>query len=155
MNRMFFVLGLLVLPQLGGCALVQFSKRVEPPMVDVMRVALAEQSEEGVVVHAMIRVQNPNDVPLPLVASEYTVLLDPNHSFTFDDKLQQMLAAKGIQELRLSAAFATKGQAVAEATYHIRGLVRYEPPGQIRRILTDSGIPLPAVAYSETGQLAP
>ena len=65
MNRMFFVLGLLVLPQLGGCALVQFSKRVEPPMVDVTRVALAEQSEEGVVVHAMIRVQNPNDVPLP------------------------------------------------------------------------------------------
>ncbi len=155
MKRMFFVLGLLVLPQLGGCALVRFPKRVEPPVVDVMRVVLAEQSEEGVVVHAMIRVQNPNDVPLPLVASEYTVLLDPNYSFTFDDKPQQMLPAKGIQELRLSAAFATKGQAVAGATYHIRGLVRYELPGQIRRILTDSGISLPAVVYSSTGQLAP
>ncbi|MEE9212313.1 MAG: hypothetical protein V3U29_06635 [Phycisphaeraceae bacterium] len=131
----------------GGC---QFP---DHPTVRVVSVSLAEQTDAGVRVELLIAVENPNSVSLPLKQNRYSLTLDQVGTFSFTDAANRTLPARGVQTLTMAAALATNGRDVTGTPYHVTGSISYEPPGEVRKLFTDAGVPLPAVQFSDSGRL--
>ena len=99
-----------------------------------------------------VELQNPNNVPLPLRRAQYTVEVAGAEPFSFRDQPARTLPASGRQTVELAAVF--PGDATG-ATCHVSGWITYEPPGEIRKLLTESGIPLPNADFSSTEKSSP
>jgi len=132
----------------AGC---QTAAKIQPPTAQVAKVELVEQTTQGARLRLTIAMENPNQVPLPLGASQYTMVLDGDHTFSYTDRPKRTLPAGGQQILELPAAFETGGREVSGSAYTVTGTVSYRPPGQFRRLLIETGLPLPTVEYSASG----
>lgn len=131
-----------------GCSSVQ------RPTARVEQVAVTEQTPQGLRVEFTVALENPGDTPLPIRETRYSIELGESAKpFTFTDKTVATIPANGVQTLTFPAAFAD-GDASGRP-YHLTGAVVYEPPGEFRRLLTESRIPLPFVEFSATGNLEP
>ena len=133
---------------LGGCT-------VHRPVAYVRSVALTDQTAEGGRVVVTVELDNQGETPLPLTEASYTVAVDGYGSFRFTEVQAATMAANATQRVSLAAAFATDAAGLAGRSYHAFGRLFYEPPGEIRRILTDAGIPLPSVGFAASGRLEP
>lgn len=139
---------LLVVMLSAGCAGLQ------RPTAQVAGVSAAERTPHGVRVEFTVALENPNDTPLPIRETRYTVDLEQAGDFTFTDKTAATIPANGVQTLTLPAAFALPGEDGAVGRgYRITGTAVYEPPGELRRLLTESHIPLPSADFSASGTL--
>lgn len=139
-----------------GCALLAGCSGLQRPTSQVGSAAITDASEQGARVVIPVVLRNPNDTPLPIRETRYTIGIAGHEPFEFTDKTVATMPAQGVQTLRLPAAFATFGdgaEALAGRSYTIRGSVVYQPPGEIRQLLTDSGFPLPSVGFSGSGEL--
>ncbi len=145
--RMRKTISLLLLITLaaGGCA-------VQRPSARVTGVEIAEATEEGSRLLVTVVLDNPRDEPLPIRRSRYELSVD-GETFEFTDLAAATMPAQGSQTLRLPAAVRVPAAAVGSRPYEVRGSVVYEPPGEIRDLLTDSGVPLPSVTFSQSGRL--
>ncbi len=148
MTKPAFMLLTIATLALTGCA---FSD-IKAPQARVESVRLTEQSDKGARVEVALIMTNPNDKALALKRTDYSVRLSQGGVFRFKDESNRTLPANGEQTILLPAAFATDGN-INAAQYEVRGDVSYEPPGQLRRSLTESGIPLPSVSFSKSGSL--
>lgn len=151
--RNFCSLGLMLMSMLlplGGCASVWQS--VEEPGIAVEKVQLTQRTQEGVRVEVTVRLSNPNEIALPLVYASYGVELDGLGRFELGDQTNRTLPAKGSQVVVLPAAFALPEGSSDTQGYSVWGSVEYVPPGQLRRVLTESGVPLPSASFSEQGR---
>jgi hypothetical protein len=132
---------------LCGCAVVK-----RPP-ANVTSVAVTEQTDQGGRIEVVVDLVNPNDdTPLPMPRAIYTVTVGDDKTFHFEQIPAATLPAAGVQTLTLPAAFADAAP-LAGQPYRVTGRVEYTPPGEIRRILTDSGLPLPSSPFSAQGTL--
>jgi len=61
------------------------------------------------------------------------------------------IPANGVQTVTLPAALAT--DTVEAGDYQVRGTLVYEPPGEIRKLLTEYGVPLPSASFKAQGAL--
>ena len=143
----------LLLLAAGGCQGVTDLRDIEPPSARVSRVELVETTDEGAVVRVLVDLENPNRLALPLVASRYTLTVGERYTYSVTERPNRTLPSLSTQTLDLPAAFATGGADLAGAPYRVSGTIEYQAPGPLRRIMTDSGIPLPSVPYSATGTL--
>lgn len=137
----------------GGCRAVARLRGIQPPEAEVTGVHVLEQTEEGARVRVQVKLTNPNDVPLPVVASDYHMTLAEAGSFKFVDRPGRTLPAESSGSVELMAAFETGGADVSGRSYRVTGWLFYEPPGQLRRLLTESSIPLPRVRVDTAGHL--
>lgn len=128
---------------LAGCGLT-------PPTADVTEARVDAATPEGSRVVFTVTLQNANDVPLPIRRTNYTVTLG-TQSFEFTDLAAATIPANGAQVVVIPAAFAVPEAGLSGAAYELRGHVTYEPPGEVRDLLTDSGVPLPRVGFVERG----
>ena len=145
-----------LLPVLGGCALTDVDQMfVAQPRAQVKAVRLIEQTNEGARVEVVVTLKNANDVPLPLVASACSMSVAGRSPYRSATDPNAVLPAASTQEIVIPLAFATPEpeSAVTDAAYSISGSVTYEPPGQMRKLLTESGVPLPQVLFSGTGRI--
>ena len=94
--------------------------------------------------------ENPNDVALPIVRAKYEVELAGAEAFAFTDLPKATLPANGTQTINLPAAFATDG---GSGNYQVKGQLTYEPPGEVRKLLTEYGVPLPSASFKDNGTL--
>ena len=135
----------------GGCV-----SSITSPTASVQSISLVDQSAQGARIHVTLELKSDNAVPLPLVECGYSVDLDGIGSFTFVDKPNKAIPAKRTdinagparQTLTLVAVFATGGREVKGANCRVSGSVVYEPAGEIRKVMTESSIPLPSVSFS-------
>ena len=63
------------------------------------------------------------------------------------------LPAGGRQTVPLVASFAADGQDLKGRACTVTGTISYRPPGQLRKVLTESYVPLPSVTFREQGVL--
>lgn len=135
---------------LGGCAsnLKQVSARVDSVRID-------EQTDEGVRVLVTVVAENPNDVALPIVRARYAVELPGTDAepFRFTDLPAVTVPANGVQTVTLPAALALSGANAVGAGYKVSGSLVYEPPGEIRKLMTEYGVPLPSASFKQQGSL--
>lgn len=151
MNRPWTILAACVtfsaLFALGGC------ETLETPLVEVVNVRVAEQTADAARIEAMIELTNPNDTPLPLTKCNYTISVAGAQGVSLEDIPHRTLPALGKQTVKLPAAIRTNGANVSGAAYNVSGSVTYEPPGEMRKVFTESGIPLPWVDFAKTGRV--
>ena len=133
----------LMLGVLGGCE--------ASPAVDVADVRIVDQTEQGGRVLLELDVSNPNDFPLPMPTANYTVTIEGAGTFTFDGVVPlAVMPMQASQTLTLPAAYSTATPLVGRS-YRAYGHVTYDPPGEFRAFLKESGFPLPNVDFDKTG----
>jgi len=133
-----------------GCSQFQ---AMQPPQLQVQAMKIAQQTEEGARIEITLLLQNPNDKALPLTYTDYRVEVPGVGVFAFGDETNRTLPAGGTQTVVLPAALATRGRELHGIPCVVSGSVSYDPPGQLRKILTESGVPLPSVNFTSTGPL--
>lgn len=127
---------------------------VQNPTVQVRSLQIVEQTRDGARLLLTLDVTNPNQAALPLVFSSYDVQVDGATGFGFADVCNRTLPAQGTQTVVLAAAVAGhEGRSLDAAAYRVNGWMSYEPPNQWRRLLTESGVPLPTVGFGKSGIL--
>ncbi len=147
MNRMAWLV-VCSLAVLTGC-----SSNLKPVTTRVDSVTVDERTEQGVRVLVTVIAENPNDVALPIVRARYEVDLAGAEAFAFTELAKATLPAHGTQTITLPAAFATEGGGAAGQSYKVKGQLTYEPPGEIRKLLTEYGVPLPSASFKDDGAL--
>lgn len=143
------VLGIVCLSALlGGCStnLRQVTARVDAVSID-------EQTEQGVRLLVTIVTENPNNVQLPIVRAKYKIELAGAEPFEFTDLPKATLPGNGTQTITLPAAFSLQGGDASGRQLEINGHLIYEPPGEIRKLLTEYGVPLPSAEFKTKGTL--
>lgn len=130
----------------GGCA-------VQRPTAEVTGVRVGDATDEGSRVVVTVALHNRSDTPLPIRETRYTLQVD-GEEFAFTDVAPATIPASGTQTLRLPAAVRIPASAIDGRTYEVSGQATYVPPGEIRDLLTDSGVPLPSVSFSGSGRLS-
>ncbi len=142
------ILGLALM--LGGCgvALQPVSTRVDSVQID-------EQTDEGVRLLVTVIAENPNDIPLPIVRAKYQVELPGAgvETFKFTDLPMATMPAKGKQTITLPAAIAMSGGNATGQQVKVNGQLTYEPAGEIRKLMTEYGVPLPSSGFRSQGEL--
>lgn len=161
------VLACFVSTMCGGCA---WYNSVPTPAASVKSATLANQAGDASRVEVLLELANESPAPLPLVQCDYTISVAGVGSFSFSDKPNRTLPGKprdpgattpgavgaagdGTQRLTLPAAFSAGGQSVKGAAYQVTGSVTYDPPGEMRKLLTESYIPLPSIPFSGSGTI--
>ncbi len=125
---------------------------VTTPTYELRGVEVVEQGERGASLRAVLVIRNPNAVGLPLRVSGVSIALEGLGSYAYDAMPAVSLPPSGEQVVLLPMAVALRRGASAEgAAYALSASLSFEPPGEVRRVLTDSGVPLPVVSVSESG----
>lgn len=123
---------------------------VDTPQAQIIGARQVAQTSEGARVIATVDITNPNDIALPIARVDYTLTIEGKETFSFSETGNQTLTKKQVRRLELPAAFASDASLVG-ASYTLEGSASFEPPGELRRFLTDSGIPLPKVTFAGSG----
>jgi len=122
------------------------------PTAQVRSVAIDQSTDQGATVRIHVELTNTNDVSLPVSEAPYRLAVG-EHVFEFTAVPPVTMPAGGSQMFSLTAAFPASGESLRGREYDLSGRGVYEPPGEIRKILTDSNIPLPSVGFSDRGVL--
>ncbi|MEX0744403.1 MAG: LEA type 2 family protein [Phycisphaeraceae bacterium] len=142
MSRWFVgMLGLLAC--VGGC------QTVAAPEAEVQSVAVTQQTDDGARVEVLLSVHNPNDFALPVRSAGYTVRLAETSRFAFTDEPAVTLPPNASQVLVLAAGFAADDAIADAAGVRVTGHLRYQPPGDLRELLTEYHFPLPHIRFGE------
>ena len=150
---------------LNGCAAVPGFEDLSGCSIQVLDAQVLEQSAQGGQVVLFVRVTNPNpqELPIPRVTCDLDV--EGGGRFTFTDVPYATLPGGGksggepgggageaaFQILEIPGALA--GSALAGKRYTVRGTVVFQPDGQLRRVFTDLGLPLPRTRFAGSGTL--
>ncbi len=159
MPRLLLGLTLPLLLAAHGCGPLEMPDLpdpVEAPQVRVDGVELVEKTKEGARFRIHLRMSNPNDVQLPLRLATYQLNVGAS-SYAGDTRPNVTLpGTEHARSITFSLPAAIGAASVSPGTpWRATGRVRYEPPGKLRQMFTDIGIPLPEVAFSGRGRLAP
>ncbi|MEQ9453332.1 MAG: LEA type 2 family protein [Phycisphaeraceae bacterium] len=144
-KRLLMVLVVLC-PVLGGCLAPR-------PGVEVARVDVIDESSEGVSFRVLVAMENPWNEPVTIGTASLTVSVEGVSRFSDTDVPPVSLPAGGVQTIELRAALPGSLASLAGRAMTARGEVTYTPPGDLRVILTETGVPLPRADFSWSGEV--
>jgi LEA14-like dessication related protein len=154
--RKMWLAGLACLLMLGmtGCKVYrQFaSPDLKAVTVQKVEVKLVEQSAEAAKFDVILTLANPNTTPLPLVKADLSLNVTGHGSGSTEYLLHRTVPANGTQIVTVPVLIVTTQQVTAGTAYATKGTATYEPPGEIRKLMTDSNVPLPAATFDAQGQ---
>lgn len=142
----------LLLGGLGGCGIIKLPrlpKPLAPIHATVERAALVDLTDEAAAVAVYVRMVNTNDEPMPMVIARYTVECGqakytgdqvPNATMP-DDSLEQVV--------HFPAVLLDVGNPVGREI-RASGTIEIQPPGEIRKLMTEWRIPRPTVSFDGT-----
>jgi len=155
-----WVAGLLALVLLAATS-CRSAKKIATPSAQVLGVTLVEQTPYGARLDIVVGLANPNLIALPLIKCDYTIAIDGVGSYWFSDQPHRTLPAGlesggeplGLQKLRLPVAIEHEGGDLTGTAFKVHGMVLYEPPSEIQKLLMESNFALPKVEFFGTGQI--
>lgn len=127
--------------------------RVTRPGAEVKSLAVTEVTDEGARVEVTVELTNPNDLALPLRVARYTLRIESLGQTSLTDLPPVTIPAKGSRLMVLPASLPFEGGELSGQAYSFDGTVTFEPPGEVRRVMTESGIPLPSTPFRGEGTL--
>ncbi len=145
--------GLVGILSLTGCvsmkpSLPKLPKVLQKPETEVARVDLVERSNEASRYFVTVILKNPNDYPLPLTHASYSLKV-AGGMYAGDTVPNATLPANGTVSVQFSAAVPGGG----EGAYDTSGSIQIVPPGKIRELMYELGVPIPRVGFSGTGNI--
>ncbi len=125
------------------------TRTVSDPTITVEALRVAQRSAYGTRYEVDLVIQNPNDFPLALVSSSHTLVVSGS-AFEFAGAPHRTVPSRGNAEgtQRVTLAGAVPMVGPEPEAVSVRGKMVFEPPGQFRKLLTESGLPLPSAAFS-------
>lgn len=153
------LLALLVVP---GCGIPRSIGRaategfVERPGIELVDLAVTRRTPEGVAFAATVEMANANDVELPLDRMQLRLRVDGLGAFDAPSPPRVSLPPRGVRRVVLRAALPAPTPADAPLggrAYRCTVSATYVPPGEVREIGTESGLPLPVTRTSVRGTL--
>lgn len=139
---------------LVGCGPKVDQRPLVRPIAAVDHVEVMDASEEGVRLDFVVHVTNPNLDALPLKIARYEATIGSLGTYKGDMAPDATAPATGVQIIRLPVAIATTtSSSVNNMSWSLTGSIEYQPPGQIRELLTDMSIPLPSTPVQGGGQI--
>jgi hypothetical protein len=145
---LWIVLGLVGV-MLGGCSigLPTFPKPIGVPDAQVAAVRVVESSDVAGRYMIYVTLTNPNNIALPIEASDYSLTV-AGKTYKGDTPPQATVPASGSITVKLPAVIPGGG---GGGQYDVSGGLTLHPPGQIKQILYDIGVPMPQARFSGKG----
>ncbi|MBL4699934.1 MAG: hypothetical protein JKX85_01625 [Phycisphaeraceae bacterium] len=139
---------------LSGCQAYKAFKSpdLKPLVIQTVDVKLALQSSEAAKFEVTLLINNPNNTPLPLVNSEFVLDVSGHGKCVTQYVLHRTVPANGTQTVTVPVVIVTREQVTATTGYVVKGVVSYVPPGEFRKLMTESKVPLPVVMFEAEGQ---
>ncbi len=137
----------------GGCQmfrLPKLPKSIKDPATRVVAVESVEVGPDAMRAEVVVALTNPNDEPLPLTEARYTLEIAGLGTYKGQTTPNAVVPAEGEITLRLPAAIAGSGPSIGMG-YNVGGSIQYFPPGELRHITYDVGVPLPSATFSGKG----
>lgn len=126
---------------------------IQTPQARVVSMKVTSQTDDGFRVEATVQLDNENRVPLPLLDIHYTIAIEGVGSISLVDHAHRTIPAFGSQRIVLPASFAWEESSIAGLPWQVEGNVKYQPPGELRQIMTETNIPLPDSTFKNSGKL--
>lgn len=139
-----------VLATLVGCQVLPKPKIPVPinlPTTQVLQVRQTASSAEATRFEITLRLSNPNDFPLPLTNANYTLKL-AGQPYTGATLPNTTLPASGAIDLKLPAVILAENLG---PNYTLQGSIQLLPPGQVKQLGYEMGIPQPTTHFKATG----
>lgn len=146
--RILPLLALAAIPLAGCQRNTTLVKWANPPSVGVATVEVVAVSDEGASASIQLAVQSNSEVALPLTFARYTLEMGGRR---YEGATEPNVVVPAGRALAFRLPAAVEGDPGDRFT--VRGSLEYEPPGQIRKVFTDVGIPLPTVGFRGEGRL--
>ncbi|HAI13188.1 MAG TPA: hypothetical protein DCM28_15880 [Phycisphaerales bacterium] len=144
----------LTLAQIGCKAVDKFKEpALSPIVVESAQVKLVKQSDEAAQFEVILTITNPNTTPLPLVESTLMLDIDGHGTASTNYLLHRTAPALLSQTVIIPVVIVTSEQVSAGTSWSTKGSITYQPPGEFRKLLTDSNVPLPSAAFDLQGQM--
>lgn len=143
MRMVFLWLAVVGCGSLLGCGAIS---GVKDPKAEVTGLALQQQTEYGARMDLLVTLTNPNKVPLPVERASYWVQVEGLGQYSFTDVPHRTIPAGGSQVVRLPVAVPGNAS-LAGKQASAGGTFTYNPPGEVRKLLTDSRVPLPSFSF--------
>ncbi len=124
----------------------------QDPTAKVGGATVTASTEEGGRVEVNVTLTNPNDAELQLTRVQYTIAVDGVGRFRFDDVPERTLNINGEQVVILAAAFAAS-EPLRGKRYTVSGDIWYDYAADFRRLLNETGYPLPNVSFAGEGRI--
>jgi LEA14-like dessication related protein len=140
-------LGLLGCLGTGGCA------SVTPPTAEVTNIRATDTSPDGTRFVVTVLLTNPNEEALPLRSVHYSLGVQGLGDYTGSDLPNRTLPSHGVQTVEFPAAIPGNQGEVKGRPVKVTAEIKYQPPGEIRQLMLESGIPLPTVSVEKTGRV--
>ncbi len=126
---------------------MQGCSTVAAPDTRVVSARLAEETEEGARILVVIELSHKNSVALPLTDAHYDGYIKDVGDYSGEDNPNRTLPIASTQTITLPFVYKTD-EPVSGREISVSGSITYEPPGEIRKLLTESGVPLPSTGFS-------
>lgn len=140
----------------GGCGLVKLPslpEPVDPPAAEVEAVRLVESSEEASRYQLLLTLRNRNRFALPMTDASYRLRVG-RADYRGDIPPNATIPARG--EIRLALPAVLVGPAMdgpGEGVYATAGSIELMPPGQIRQVMYEIGVPPLRVPFRGRGSV--
>jgi len=125
---------------------------VAAPKAEVIGARVDEQTAVAGRVILTVKLTNPNAVDLPLMRARYSFAV-AGERYRGSDVPHVVLPASGVMLVELPGVIAS-GQPLAGRSFKASGTVTYQPPGEVRELLTEYRVPLPTTSFRGGGTLA-
>ncbi len=132
---------------------------VRDPSMIVNNASIIERTDEALSVQFTMNLNNPNDQPLELLTFDYDLEIDGEHVYSGLRAAQATLAARGSREIHIPAVISYEAaewrsdQLPQQTRYEISGTLRYMTPGEIARILYETGVRKPCAGFESEGEI--
>jgi hypothetical protein len=143
--RSFTLLPTLIM--VAAAALLTGCTIIAEPDTRVLSARLDEETDEGARILVEVELSHKNKVALPLVNVRYEGDIKDIGEYSGTDLPNRTLPIASTQTITLPLVYKTD-EPVSGRTISISGAVTYEPPGEIRKLMTESGIRLPTTGFS-------
>lgn len=145
---------MLTLVQFGCKAYDAFKEpALRPIKVETADVKLVKQSDETAQFQVTLTISNPNDTALPLIESNLALSVTGHGTASTNYLLHRTAPANLVQTVTVPVVIVTHEQVTTGTSYSTKGTITYQPPGEIRKLLTDSKVPLPSATFNLQGQM--
>lgn len=141
---------------LVGCQIVPDREDVLPVSavhVDNVQVTLLEQGADGARFSVAVTLTNTNKFDMVMPLAGCTLHIDGFEPYEFESIPPAALIADDTQTIVLYAAVATNGADAQGRPFRVSGYFKYRPPGEIKAVIHEIGMPLPSANFKTQGRV--
>ena len=140
----------------GPIKLPSMPKALDTPGTAVAAVRLVESGPRAARYDIDVSIYNPNDVPLPMTFAEYELTVD---GATYRSDALPRATAPALRRITISLpavlVWDDDVSPPAGGTYEASGRIIMTPPGEVRRLLYEIGLPKPRMKFTGQGEITP